>query len=1361
MSETLAPLLYGTYVRTKRESIKPLPYATYWSPYPQAVGMRFDGTAYVTLPALLGGRNAFTVEMVLSTTDTRGGDNWDSPHFFGFQTRGENSRDFGIGVSGGQAFIQEGLGIANDNIKGAYIADGAVHRIVAVCDGENALATLYVDGVESLSYAIGTSTVANHAIYVGSGSLNSLMTSMILYDLRVWGKALSASEIGAAIDGTEEGLLAWYACNEPSFVLADSSGHGNDGTITGRLITIWGARDASVEIMADTSRTPGIGARLLPDAVRQVRRSTALAADASRRLANRLGLAADAMRSTGKRTAQFDTERIANASFRFDALRAVSNPRYQPVGERFDGSNYVELPPFIATREDYTVEATGSSGMGLLLGTLSDLMKLFLTMMGNAEGGDYVVKLNFPGGSGDMYEAHVNGVTYRFHDRVIDQRIEAGETFNLAAALTCTGDASGFLDMFLNGLPMGSLDIVLLEDETPPNTVPFTIGKGADPEHVIDVYRLIVWNSARTADEVASDAMGSGFDADELKDILAMYDFSGMDPTNVTLVIDTRGGHNGTVRGDGEVKTVYGMAEPFVPREITIAPDTLRRVVLQRYVNGDTLRQTGKRTLAFDACRNVCKALAIPFDARRDVPHIINVDAEAPQEPEQAAPRSRVEVSGGKIRYAIGGATVKISQTGDMATTEGGIATASVGQAVLSDGTRVQLSEGRISVTYADGTVETSRGIPWTAGYAGEVEVSRGTPWREPKTSCSYPAGVDLSNGLKSVTLAIAEGQLWDSLQVVVANGSIGINERVCGRVLDYGYSMLCESLSIDGIMESVQLMTSIDETLYRCIKYSAGNEKRKQAKLESIMTHAVEDGKVVEKDSGFKRIVYEEVNTGRGFLKASEHASKIAAAMGLSLVARFDDFTPNLAVDEDGNIVSTTYQGLIQSIFGWSSQVPHRYIHACIRGNALHIIQRGKETGTVDLSGCDCTMPKISRRLLRTAWSDDNDKTNQTENPEYPERPRWEPPEWNPDDPDSADNGGELTMPQMPTIPNQADYQELVDKKYIFHWWEWVGGDEQDYPETSTRECGKKRVESTYEYKETQARKDLLKETQVITDEDGNQKTIEVVHGESDQVGWGTLGAREVDGNEEECLGSMSVRKHSSDTVTQYEKRRHLVERTLETLSLSGEKVAIIDHEAFHEALEEYRKAMVEYQREMADYFNSRMMEGLHLTPYQQALHEASEAVRDAETPEERTRAWEAYREAVAEANEHLGEAMQSNEYASLMQEAHERYREEMRRYNAAVQSTLLQQEVNQINSSLLYTGSDKVFDQMLQLELKMLNRKTEETVSVSVYGLSHIIDYDDKVIFNGCTYFLQSNTFTRDAVTVNRQDLRLIRWI
>jgi hypothetical protein len=64
------------------------------------------------------------------------------------------------------------------------------------------------------------------------------------------------------------------------------------------------------------------------------------------------------------------------------------------------------------------------------------------------------------------------------------------------------------------------------------------------------------------------------------------------------------------------------------------------------------------------------------------------------------------------------------------------------------------------------------------------------------------------------------------------------------------------------------------------------------------------------------------------------------------------------------------------------------------------------------------------------------------------------------------------------------------------------------------------------------------------------------------------------------------------------------------------------------------------------------------------------------------------------------------------------------------------------------------------LTQQLQWLNRRTEETVTVDVYDLNHVVGFDDRVVFNGAVYHLKSNSVLKNERTVNKQSLALVRW-
>ena len=91
-------------------------------------------------------------------------------------------------------------------------------------------------------------------------------------------------------------------------------------------------------------------------------------------------------------------------------------------------------------------------------------------------------------------------------------------------------------------------------------------------------------------------------------------------------------------------------------------------------------------------------------------------------------------------------------------------------------------------------------------------------------------------------------------------------------------------------------------------------------------------------------------------------------------------------------------------------------------------------------------------------------------------------------------------------------------------------------------------------------------------------------------------------------------------------------------------------------------------------------------------------------------------------------------------------------------------QQVASPVDAIFLYDSSFPVDGaealQDLTNQLKWLNRKTQETISFDLYDYPHVIDFNDKIIFNGNIYFLEINTIIRTPRIVNKQSLTLVRW-
>ena len=79
-------------------------------------------------------------------------------------------------------------------------------------------------------------------------------------------------------------------------------------------------------------------------------------------------------------------------------------------------------------------------------------------------------------------------------------------------------------------------------------------------------------------------------------------------------------------------------------------------------------------------------------------------------------------------------------------------------------------------------------------------------------------------------------------------------------------------------------------------------------------------------------------------------------------------------------------------------------------------------------------------------------------------------------------------------------------------------------------------------------------------------------------------------------------------------------------------------------------------------------------------------------------------------------------------------------------------------IDTSFPVVNQDKLAE--LSAAIRWLNRKTQETISLDIYDFPHVIDFNDRIIFNGNTYFLDSNSVTRTPRIVNKQSISFVRW-
>ena len=184
--------------------------------------------------------------------------------------------------------------------------------------------------------------------------------------------------------------------------------------------------------------------------------------------------------------------------------------------------------------------------------------------------------------------------------------------------------------------------------------------------------------------------------------------------------------------------------------------------------------------------------------------------------------------------------------------------------------------------------------------------------------------------GIRSFSVTLGELSLSDNIQLETVQ-PLSVGASIQGRVMDYDFRFLVEETSQRDIVQSVKGTYSKDTLLYTPIH------------------------------------IYVER------AKVSRYAAETAAALGLQLHRLTDDFTPSQNFEGSG----MTYHDFISALFGWTAKLPQRQINVFIRGDTLHIIQRGMEESVVDITNWPHAQPTIERKLLRSVWhSSHNDST-------------------------------------------------------------------------------------------------------------------------------------------------------------------------------------------------------------------------------------------------------------------------------------------------------------------------------------------------------------------------------------------------
>ncbi len=191
-------------------------------------------------------------------------------------------------------------------------------------------------------------------------------------------------------------------------------------------------------------------------------------------------------------------------------------------------------------------------------------------------------------------------------------------------------------------------------------------------------------------------------------------------------------------------------------------------------------------------------------------------------------------------------------------------------------------------------------------------------------------------HGIRSFSMSLGELTLSDSFQLETVQ-PLNIDDSVQGQIFDYHFHFLVEETSQRDLVQTVKGMYSKDKLLYSAISFFV-NE-----------------------------------------FEVSYYAEGIAKALGLKLDMACDDFIPSQNFEDSG----MTYQDFISSLFGWSSKLPQRQINVFIRGDSLHIIQRGRERSVIDITDWPHSRPTIDRKLVRSIWHSTMENAGKAHNDE------------------------------------------------------------------------------------------------------------------------------------------------------------------------------------------------------------------------------------------------------------------------------------------------------------------------------------------------------------------------------------------
>ena len=201
------------------------------------------------------------------------------------------------------------------------------------------------------------------------------------------------------------------------------------------------------------------------------------------------------------------------------------------------------------------------------------------------------------------------------------------------------------------------------------------------------------------------------------------------------------------------------------------------------------------------------------------------------------------------------------------------------------------------------------------------------------------------TGGINNVTMTLAEKTLSDTFRLMSAT-PYNLQDVIKGAFFDFAYKFRVESTSQRDLMQTVTGTYDVDELLYNPIKYHVPPAEKHAYYPKRTNAH---DG---------RQVLYG--------ITAGQVAELCCEGINKTAICAFDDFFPSSAQDD----VITNYQSVLSGVFGWTSQVPRRQINVFMRGNVVYFLQRGYETGVIDLDAYTHSRPTFDRSLVRTMWA-------------------------------------------------------------------------------------------------------------------------------------------------------------------------------------------------------------------------------------------------------------------------------------------------------------------------------------------------------------------------------------------------------